>query len=65
MDEAVLVKGILAVHDLIGESGGVTGLHLNGDFAPWGDLQTGGPFEEWLLEFDDAVEMIRKEGHTV
>lgn len=33
------------VQALIGESGGVAGLHMNGDVAPWGDLEAGGRFE--------------------
>ena len=50
-----LQTGLQAVADLINESSGVDGLHLNGDTAPWADLQTGGRFEEWLTPFDDAV----------
>ena len=33
------------VWDLIGESHGVTGLHLNGDVAPWSEIVPGGRFE--------------------
>ena len=33
------------IQDLIGESSGVAGLHMNGDVAPWGDLEAGGRFE--------------------
>ena len=33
------------VQDLIGESHGVYGLHLNGDESPWGELEQGGRFE--------------------
>jgi hypothetical protein len=53
---ARLRKGIAAVSSLIDESRGVTGLHLNGDEAPWDELRTGGRFEEWLLDFDAALE---------
>ena len=53
---AELEKGIVAVDALISESGGVYGLHLNGDDAPWSELQTGGRFEEWLRDFDAAKE---------
>lgn len=48
--------GIKAVDALIAESSGVTGLHLNGDVAPWTELRTGGRFEEWLHDFDAALE---------
>jgi hypothetical protein len=55
-----LKKGLAAVSRLIAESYGVTGLHLNGDDAPWDELRTGGHYEEWLKDFDSAIE--RKEG---
>jgi hypothetical protein len=51
-----LEAGIESVTELIENSNGVYGLHLNGDPAPWGDLSTGGRFEEWLLDFDKAQE---------
>jgi len=45
--------------DLINNSRGVDGLHLNGDLATWEDLLPGGRFEEWLSEMeteaDDAL----------
>ena len=44
---AVARKGLEAVESLMNESHGVGGLHLNGDFAPWRELRTGGRFEEW------------------
>ena len=50
-----LEKGLQAVAQLIEESSGVSGLHMNGDVAPWSDLQTGGRFEEWLIDFDAAL----------
>jgi hypothetical protein len=40
--------------DLIRNSEGVAGLHLNGDVAPWGDLLEGGNFEEWLLPLSET-----------
>ena len=55
-----LKKGLSAVSRLIAESYGVAGLHLNGDDAPWDSLRTGGYYEEWLKDFDNAIE--RKEG---
>jgi hypothetical protein len=48
-------KGLDAVASPINNSEGVTGLHLNGDIAPWCDLQSGGYFEYWLMDFDDAI----------
>lgn len=33
------------IEGLIGESTGVAGLHLNGDLAPWRELEEGGQFE--------------------
>lgn len=43
-----------AIDNLIADSDGVGGLHLNGDFAPWSELQEGGRFEEWLMGLDLA-----------
>ena len=61
---AVARKGLEAVESLMNESHGVGGLHLNGDFAPWGDLRTGGRFEEWLVAFDDALNAARSSNPT-
>lgn len=33
------------IEGLIGESAGVYGLHMNGDLAPWSELEEGGRFE--------------------
>ena len=52
----VIWKAVRAVQDLIDQSQGVYGLHLNGEGAPWETLRKGGQFEEWLLDFDDALE---------
>ena len=54
-----LVRGINAAANLMDNSTGVDGLHLNGDVAPWGELRTGGRFEEWLVAFDEALEWAR------
>lgn len=54
-----LVLGIAAVADLIDNSTGVKGLHLNGDIAPWDELRSGGRFESWLVDFDEALEWAR------
>jgi len=51
--------GLEAVASLMNESHGVGGLHLNGDFAPWSELRTGGRFEEWLVAFDYALNAAR------
>ena len=61
---AVARKGLEAVESLINESHGVSGLHLNGDFAPWSELRTGGRFEEWLIAFDDALNAARSSNPT-
>jgi hypothetical protein len=53
-----LIDGLKAVEALIDESRGVAGLHLNGDLAPWKDLRTGGRLEDWLVAFDDALDVI-------
>lgn len=53
-ENAILRKGIAAVRALIVESEGVTGLHQNGDTAPWDSLLPGGGHEEWLLDFSKA-----------
>lgn len=44
---------------LIEESSGVYGLHLNGDNAPWGELENGGRFER-LSTLPNAVDLIAK-----
>jgi len=54
-DVTLKQKGLGAVASLINEPYGVSGLHLNGDIAPWSELQTGGRFEEWLHDFDAAI----------
>lgn len=60
-DRQKLISGILAVGDLIEESRGVDGLHLNGNVAEWGELRTGGMYEDWLSEFDEALKIARQE----
>ena len=50
-----LRNAVDAVEVLIGNSDGVSGLHLNGDIAPWESLRTGGRFESWLMALDDAA----------
>lgn len=55
-----LKAGIKAVRDLIDDSYGVSGLHLNGSVANWASLQEGGHFEDWLLAFNEAEELASK-----
>ncbi|MDU7523505.1 MAG: hypothetical protein E7K72_19325 [Roseomonas mucosa] len=43
---------LTAIDNLIAESHGVAGLHLNGDMAPWDELLAGGRFEDWLLPLE-------------
>ena len=50
--------GIQQVRELMDDSDGVAGLHLNGDVAQWGELQDGGKFWEWLWGFNCAEEVI-------
>lgn len=51
-------KGLAAVRALMNESQGVAGLHLNGDLAPWAELERGGQFEEWLADFNQAEDVL-------
>jgi len=60
---AVALKGLEAVHDLIEQSGGVYDLHRNGDPAPWSELRHGGQFEDWLRDFDTALDVVRDGDH--
>lgn len=54
-EKAELTEAVAAVKSLIDESSGVGGLHRNGDFAPWGELRSGGRFEDWLSPFDAVL----------
>jgi len=53
---------VKAVEALIADSYGVAGLHLNGDAAPWDTLRTGGYFEDWLKDFDAALDAMEGGG---
>lgn len=56
IDAAKKLSGQL--HQLIGESRGVAGLHANGDLADWESLLKGGRFGEWLdglADFDEVL----------
>lgn len=54
----VLTEGIRAVRTLIDESQGVAGLHLNGDIAPWDELEEDGRYGDWLAAFADAERVL-------
>ena len=57
--QLIIIKdGLEAVRELINESMGVAGLHLNGDLATWGELEEGGWMEDWLLPFNTAEDEI-------
>ena len=57
-ENKALRNGIKAVRELIDNSGGVDGLALNGDIVLWSDLEQGGTFEEWLLDFNKAEDYL-------
>jgi hypothetical protein len=58
-ENAQLKKALAAVRTLMNNSEGVSGLHMNGDVAPWDELLEGGRFEEWLIEFSKAESIIK------
>ena len=47
------------MQDLIDESYGVYGLHLNGDESPWSELEQGGRFER-LITLNEALAAINE-----
>lgn len=47
-----------SINELIDSSDGVSGLHLNGDVAPWSSLRGDGRFGEWLAALDDAEALL-------
>lgn len=59
-----LARGaLIEMQDLIGESDGVYGLHLNGDESPWSEVEQGGRFERLttLLEALAAIDALKGE----
>lgn len=42
------------INELVANSHGVAGLHLNGDVAEWQALLPGGCLEEWLISHERA-----------
>ncbi len=56
------------LRDLMQQSTGVAGLHLNGDLAEWDTLTAGGRFEEWLVAIDtfrESMQAARRAGESV
>lgn len=47
--------------DLISESEGVAGLHLNGDLAPWRELIDGGRFDTWTGGLTEARALLAEQ----
>lgn len=49
------------IQSLIGESCGIAGLHMNGDIAPWSELEAGGRFERLthLLDAHAAIASVK------
>lgn len=52
--KALLSMAVHETFDLIANSSGVAGLHLNGDEAPWDELLEGGEYEKWLRSLSQA-----------
>ena len=61
--QADLAKAaITALHDIddiVANSEGVSGLHLNGDIAPWSEIMDGGAYGAWLQSVERLREAIR------
>lgn len=58
-----LRQGLDAVERLIINSSGVTSVPVfdglrSEDEVPWHDLRTGGKYESWLYQFDDALALL-------
>jgi hypothetical protein len=47
------VRVLQDIDDLVGQSEGVAGLHLNGEMAEWDSLLSGGKFGAWLESIED------------
>ena len=59
---AVILQAGIAlqeVQDLIHESHGIYGMHLNGDESPWDEIEQGGRFER-LCTLPDALAAIEQ-----
>lgn len=58
-DEALRIarEALIELQNLMEETTGVYGLHLNGDNSPWSEIEKGGRFER-LTSFPDAISAI-------
>lgn len=58
-----LMRGLLAVEQLVASSVGVAGLSGEGDqgVTPWAALDENGPHYEWLAEYHRALRVIDDE----
>ncbi len=57
-ENETLRAGLDAVRQLVHESEGVSGLHFNGELAPWDELLAGGEFDHWLSDYSEAIETM-------
>ena len=48
--------------ELMAKSAGVYGLHLNGDPAPWDEIDEGGSFMGWLTKHNAARALLKGGG---
>lgn len=63
--EIALRDVMKAIEDLVDDSHGIAGLHLNGDVAPWEELLEGGRFEEWTEPaFSNACNLLKSIDET-
>lgn len=54
------LAALTQVVNLVADSRGVAGLHLNGDEAPWDELEKGGAYER-LQDLHAAMDAIKEE----
>lgn len=54
-------KGLQAVADLMGESHGVAGLHLNGDIATWDEILQNAWMEDYHEAMNELIDMQHEE----
>ncbi len=67
-ENEILRAAVKSVEIIIANSQGVAGLrlkvaglHLNDEVVPWLDLLQGGRYEEWLIDYSAAVELLSQE----
>ncbi len=56
---AAVIAALHDIDDLVANSDGVSGLHMNGDMAPWSEIMDGGAFGAWLQSVERLREAIR------